>query len=189
MNILLTLLARLLAAILSMFAHRAGLCSVVAVKELLERQRPDMLCSFFKAVLWVMAVMIAVTWIAPDIVKTPATWHISISGIIGGLIFGVGAAVNRGCALSTLRELCNGRFAILGTFAGLYLGLILPRFFTGGLLMGIGAASIPGGNDVLLLHGIPGFSFHAVPVFLAMLAGIALTLLVARRVVRNRQAG
>ena len=50
--------------------------------------------------------------------------------------------------------------------------------FIGGLLMGLGAALIPGGNDVLLLNGIPGLSPHAAPAFLSMLLGIAITLLV-----------
>ncbi len=44
--------------------------------------------------------------------------------------------------------------------------------------MGLGAAMIPGGNDVLiLLHGIPSLSPHAVPAFLAMLVGIAVSLM------------
>ena len=42
--------------------------------------------------------------------------------------------------------------------------------------MGCGAAMIPGGNDVLILHGIPSLSAHAVPAFLAMLVGIAASL-------------
>ena len=46
----------------------------------------------------------------------------------------------------------------------------------GGMLMGIGAAMIPGGNDVLILHGIPSLSPHAIPAFLAMLGGIAISL-------------
>lgn len=318
MNIFLSILAILLAATVGIFAHRAGICTVAAVQELLDGKRPNMLFSFLKAILWVIAVMIAFKWIAADIAKTPVTWRFSISGIIGGLVFGIGAAVNRGCAISTLRDLADGRFAIIGTLAGMYLGfalyrltqagLSLPqptasapilnpaeplalvllgllavwilwevitwfrtrggestsrklataaafigisngilyavvgawtytglfgqhanfvfgnaesprpllwllflsvlagmvlssirsgqfrarlnttgllRFLSGGLLMGIGAASIPGGNDVLMLHGIPGFSYHAVPAFLAMLAGIALTLLAGRIILRN----
>ena len=43
--------------------------------------------------------------------------------------------------------------------------------------MGLGAAMIPGGNDVLILNGIPSLSTHAVPAFLAMLAGIAVSLM------------
>ena len=46
----------------------------------------------------------------------------------------------------------------------------------GGTLMGFGAALVPGGNDVLLLHGIPSLSPHAVPAYVAMLLGIAATL-------------
>ncbi|MFB3077690.1 MAG: YeeE/YedE thiosulfate transporter family protein [Lysobacterales bacterium] len=318
MNIFLYILALLLAATVGIFAHRAGICTFAAVKELLDGKQPNMLLSFLKVILWVMAVMIAFKWIAPAIVQTPATWRLSISAIIGGLIFGIGVAVNRGCAISTLRDLADGRFAIIGTFAGMYLGIALYRLaeaslslpqptasapilnpaepralallgllgvwilwevvtwfrtrgvdsrsrqlalaaafigisngilfavvgawmytglfrqhadfvfgnaeaprpllwllfvsvlagmvlssvrtgkfraqfnatglvrhLSGGLLMGVGAASIPGGNDVLMLHGIPGFSYHAVPTFLAMLAGIALTLLAGRVGVRS----
>ena len=50
----------------------------------------------------------------------------------------------------------------------------------GGVLMGLGAAMIPGGNDVLILHGIPFLSPHAIPAFLAMLGGIAMSLMSMR---------
>jgi len=56
----------------------------------------------------------------------------------------------------------------------------LLRHGAGGLMMGAGAAMIPGGNDALILYGIPSFSPHAVPSFLAILAGIALVFLTAR---------
>ena len=43
--------------------------------------------------------------------------------------------------------------------------------------MGLGAAMIPGGNDALILYGIPFLSPHAAPAFLAMLVGIAVSLM------------
>ena len=46
--------------------------------------------------------------------------------------------------------------------------------------MSLGAAMIRGGNDVLILHGIPSLSPHAVPAFLAMLVGIAVSLISKR---------
>jgi len=64
-------------------------------------------------------------------------------------------------------------------FAAMLLGMVLstwqrgslrvdwrPQFawarnFVGGLLMGLGAALIPGGNDALVLYGIPSLSPHA----------------------------
>lgn len=54
------------------------------------------------------------------------------------------------------------------------------RNLWGGTLMGVGAVLIPGGNDTLVLHGIPSFSIHAMPAYLAMLAGILVTLTAMR---------
>jgi hypothetical protein len=45
-----------------------------------------------------------------------------------------------------------------------------------GLLMGLGVALTPGGNDALVLYGIPSLSPHALPAFLAMVLGTALGL-------------
>ena len=52
------------------------------------------------------------------------------------------------------------------------------RYFFGGVLMGLGAALVPGGNDMLLFNGIPGLSLHALPAYLAMLLGIGVALAV-----------
>jgi uncharacterized membrane protein YedE/YeeE len=50
------------------------------------------------------------------------------------------------------------------------------RNLCGGFLMGLGVGLTPGGNDTLVLYGIPSLSPHALPASLAMLAGIALGL-------------
>ena len=42
--------------------------------------------------------------------------------------------------------------------------------------MGIGAMFIPGGNDGLILFGIPSLSPHAIPAYLGILAGVAIAL-------------
>jgi hypothetical protein len=54
------------------------------------------------------------------------------------------------------------------------------RNLVGGLLMGLGLALTPGGNDALVLYGIPSLSPHALPAFLTMTLGIALGLWVMR---------
>ncbi len=59
-------------------------------------------------------------------------------------------------------------------------------YLAGGTLMGLGAGLAQGGNDVLLLHGIPGLSPHALPVFAAMILGIAVTLLIIKQPGRPR---
>jgi hypothetical protein len=50
----------------------------------------------------------------------------------------------------------------------------------GGLLMGIGTAITPGGNDVLILHQIPMLSPHALIAYPALIAGIAVVLVTGR---------
>lgn len=307
-----------LAALLGFSAHRAGLCTVKAVEEAVATRRGLMLLAFAKSVLWVAGVTLAIATFVPDARLRPESWALTLAGLGGGLLFGAGAVVNGGCAISTLSRLGGGEFGMLGTLlgfgfgvvatdAGTTFGLLSPtadapplatathalapwlllalvawmawelvrlvrsrsrgpglrallladvyrlstaaaligiangllyalhgpwiytrtlrmtvgdgagppllfwtlfaavlagmtlsawqrgslrldirprpvwlRHFAGGLAMGAGAALVPGGNDVLLLHGIPNLSPHALPAFAAMLAGIALTLAIAR---------
>ena len=58
------------------------------------------------------------------------------------------------------------------------------RRLLAGTLMGFGAALVPGGNDVLVMHAFPAASPHALPAYAALLAGVATTL-IARRSLRR----
>lgn len=58
------------------------------------------------------------------------------------------------------------------------------RNIFGGVLMGLGCALLPGGNDALILYGIPGLSPHALPAYAALLLGIFVALLTMRAVFR-----
>ena len=53
--------------------------------------------------------------------------------------------------------------------------IVILSCFLGGLLMGLASLIIPGGNDGLLLKGIPGFAIHAL-VGYAMMVGVMLVL-------------
>lgn len=55
------------------------------------------------------------------------------------------------------------------------------RHTAGGVLMGVGAAMVPGGNDTLLLNALPTLALQAVGTYLAMLTGIATVLWLMRR--------
>jgi hypothetical protein len=54
------------------------------------------------------------------------------------------------------------------------------RNFAGGMLMGLGAAMAPGGNDTFVLYGVPNLSPNALPAYAAMSLGIVAALLIAR---------
>jgi uncharacterized membrane protein YedE/YeeE len=317
----------MLAGLVGFYADRASICNVKAVEEILTTRRAYMLASFAKTVLWVTGITIWLVWWLSVAPPPRPGFDIVWTGIIGGLLFGIGAVLNDGCAFSTLTRFGNGNlgmvvtlagfgagvsvyewvnlssaavtvvpaapwielgrisatvtgvaltlwmiwelvrlwrtapttrlwtlfsspryrlstaaavigvsngilYAFLGTwsythtlrlgvgrivapvdavvetaqitvlwwlFFALLVGVLLssalgrrfdldwrPRrqwygYFWGGTLMGIGAAVVPGGNDVLLLNAIPGLSPHALPAYFAMLAGIWIALIVVKR--------
>lgn len=319
---LITFLSIALAALLGFAAHRASICTVRAVAELMSTGSAHMLISFAKSVLWVLAITIPVLWFVPEVQRGQAGWAMSTLSVVGGGIYGVGAAINGGCAFSTLSQLADGKLRMLGTIVGFSVGIALVFTFAhigdlsrpvvvhidwlfqspisiviaaslvlwccyearyiwvtrshgmkltellfakryrlstaasliglsnavlylmygswsytgtlqqsiegalsvgdwpwgvrwllfaaliggmlfstlqrgnfslewrpaspwlmnvvGGVLMGIGAVLIPGGNDVLVLHGIPSFSPNALPAYFAMLLGIAIVLVAMR---------
>ncbi len=55
----------------------------------------------------------------------------------------------------------------------------LIKIFAGGL-MGFGAGLIPGGNDTLILHGIPGVALHAPVALIIMMGSIAAMALIKK---------
>lgn len=54
------------------------------------------------------------------------------------------------------------------------------RNILGGTLMGLGTALLPGGNDALVLYGLPSLSPHALPAYAALIVGIFVALMTMR---------
>lgn len=314
-----------LAALLGFASHRASICTVRAVAELVSSGRGYILASITKSVLWVLAITIPVMWLVPEVRGSQTGWTLSALTLVGGGIYGMGGALNGGCAFSTLNQLADGKLRMLGALFGFCLGVMIAMTFArsgylslpssihlgtlsrfpislvisaglvawcfyearrlwitrpqgarimnllfveryrlstaaalmglsnaalyliygswsytgtlqqgieslfsisdwpwpirwtlfaamlggmivstlqrrsfhlawrpslawlrnlvGGTLMGVGATLIPGGNDMLVLHGIPGFSPNALPAYIAMLAGIAVVLVAMRFII------
>ena len=92
----------------------------------------------------------------------------------------VGRIVN-GQALSDTFQI---EFTILALFAGAVISSVLngkfslqtpspsvmAMCFSGGILMGLGAKFVPGGNDTLLLWTIPNFAIHGLVAYMTMVA-------------------
>lgn len=133
----------------------------------------------------------------------PATAMVVI-GIAGGLLHAVAGEWTYMAVLSArAARLIDPTFpgtawpALAGTAALLVGGILAallsdrfkltrPRFapltkkFLGGALMSFAAAIIPGGNDVLLLHGLPSLAPHAIAAYAAMM-GTLIGLFYVRR--------
>ena len=316
------LVALALIVLLGFASQRAGICTVNAVAEVMTSGRAYMLVSFFKAALWAGAIYGLVVMLSPVPPHGFQVYAPPMVSLAGGVVFGVGAAINGGCSMSTLQRLTDGDLwmgltlggmgvgflawslidasfhfahatevplawrglgawalpavAAIGAFAlwevvrlwrtrprgrtprqlltapayrlssaalliglcggvlygikgawsytnylrsaveaihrhtmgpgafqlllfvaliaGMLLSAVLRRSFrirrvpvhvrirrlTGGALMGVGAGAIPGGNDALLLTGIPTLSLWAIGVYLALLAGVAATMFALR---------
>jgi len=123
MNSLVYTISLPLAVLLGFTAHRAGLCMVRTVAEIISTRKAYMLVTILKTVLWVMAVSVSIFLFLPDAAAPNQSSAITAAAIIGGFLFGVGAAVNGGCALSTLGHLANGNIWMLTTIFGFCSGV------------------------------------------------------------------
>jgi uncharacterized protein len=118
------LLAGVLAAILGFAAHRASICTVRAVAEVMSSGTGTILLGIGKSVLWVSAITIPVFLLMPSAGAALGGWPLTGAALLGGLAFGVGAAINGACAFSTLARLADGEGRMLLAGAGLGLGFL-----------------------------------------------------------------
>lgn len=125
------LLSCALAALLGFAAQRASICNVRAVAEVIGSRTGYMLASIGKSVLWVVVITIPFLWLMPAATAALGGWRLSWISLAGGLLFGVGAAVNGACAFSTLARLADGQLAMLGTLGGFLLGIVGFELLTG----------------------------------------------------------
>lgn len=120
-----TALAMACAALVGFAAHRASLCNVRAVAEIMSSGTAHMLGSLMQAALWMTLLTGGLSLLAGYPLPTvrmlfPAAW-----ALWGGWLFGAGAALNGGCSLSTLHRLADGELGMLGTLLGFALGVLL----------------------------------------------------------------
>lgn len=108
--------ALLASVVLGASAHRAGLCTVKAVAEVMTSRRGHVLWSFLKASLWTTGFLTVAAWLGhgTELVQRP----VAAVGLFGGLLFGLGAGWNGACAFSTLSRLAEGHVVMLFTLAG-----------------------------------------------------------------------
>lgn len=110
------------AAILGFSAHRASICTVKAVAEVLSTRRAYMFLSFLKTILCVEIVSLFLMWWWPSAGGSDHAWALTWFSMAGGFLFGMGAVLNKGCAFSTLTRLSDGQLSMLLTLAGFCVG-------------------------------------------------------------------
>ena len=71
----------MLAAVLGFVAHRASVCTVKAVAEVVSTGQGYMFLSFLKTVLWVMAITIPFVWWLPEAHGGQRSWGIPAQNV------------------------------------------------------------------------------------------------------------
>jgi len=113
-----------LAAILGFATHRASVCTVRAVAELLSSRRGFMLASILKSILWASAVTIPFFLISMTMPPQAGAWQLSLAAVLGGFVFGVGAAMNGACVYSTMARLTDGEGGMFVAVVGFGFGIL-----------------------------------------------------------------
>src|SRR5215211_845724 len=72
--------------------------------------------------LWIWAVTIPFLWLMPTATTGVNGWALTSLALLGGLAFGLGAALNGACAYSTMARLADGEGAMLVAIAGFAAG-------------------------------------------------------------------
>src|SRR5262249_61864254 len=81
-----------------------------------------MFASIGKSMLWVLAVMVPLFWLIPAAGTGLSGWSLTGFAVLGGFLFGLGAAINGGCAYSTMARFVGGDGKMLAAIAGFALG-------------------------------------------------------------------
>lgn len=114
----------LFAVLLGFTTHRASICTVRAVAEVMSSRTMFMLASIGKSALWVIALALPVLWLMPARAGFTG-WELSAAALAGGLLFGFGAAINGGCAYSTMSRLMDGEVRMAVSIGGFALGILV----------------------------------------------------------------
>lgn len=123
------IVSMIMAVVLGFMIHRIGLCMVRLVAEILSNRTAYILAATIKSILVVLALSLAAAWLILDELSFYSGYQVNVISIGAGFLFGVGAAINGGCAFSTFTHLANGNLAMILTLIGFSFGVGLLAFF------------------------------------------------------------
>jgi uncharacterized membrane protein YedE/YeeE len=118
------IVACLFAGLMGFAAHRASICTVRAVAEIMSARSAHMLWSITKSALWVIALTLPFFWLMPAAASHIGGWQVTAATFLGGFLFGLGAAINGACAYSTMARLADGEVRMAVTIGGFAIGIV-----------------------------------------------------------------
>src|SRR3712207_5813016 len=94
--------------------QRGGTCTVAAIEEIVAERRFGRLAALVEASLWVGGGLVLLN-AAGLLPVMPVGYAAGFTTVAGGMLLGIGAFVNRTCAIGTIARLGSGEWAYLAT--------------------------------------------------------------------------
>lgn len=116
--------ALLSAALMGMAIQRGATCMVVAVDEAFTQRAFGRALALGEAALWVGG-LLAIAQLAGVFTMYPALYAVTGLTMLGGMLLGVGAWVNKSCVFGSIAKIGSGQWAWLATPPGYFLGSLL----------------------------------------------------------------
>ena len=111
------------AGVMGFAIQRGATCTVAAVDEVVSKRRFQRLISIIEASLWVVGgLLIAQALHLLGIM--PGGYAIGWLTVLGGILLGVGAFVNRACVFGAIARLGSGEWSYIATPIGFYAGCV-----------------------------------------------------------------
>ncbi len=104
---------------------RANSCTVASARRLVLEGQPDWLLGLGIAIAWAGLTLTTIGLLMPQIVLLPAQLPVTRSIFVGGVLLGIGAAINQGCFLGSVARLGRGEVAYGFTMVGIGLAMAL----------------------------------------------------------------
>lgn len=108
--------------------RRGSICAVTATKALIVDRRSARFRAFGVAAAGAGAVIIPLHWVFPADVTLSAGYPITLSVVLAGAAFGLGARLNNACVLGTLAHLTGGNLTFVFSVLGMILGVVATTF-------------------------------------------------------------
>jgi toxin CptA len=117
------LVAALCAGVMGFAIQRGATCTVAAVDELVYKRRFRRLAAMVEASLWVVGGL-AIAQAARLLPMMPQGLPVTAATIVGGVLLGLGAHVNRACVFGAIARLGSGEWSYAATPIGFYVGCL-----------------------------------------------------------------
>ncbi len=131
MEIALSSLAFLIAAVcagtMGFAIQRGATCTVAAVDEVVSKRRFSRLTAMVEASIWV-AGGLALAETFHLLGKMPSGYPLSYLTVLGGVLLGLGAYINRACVFGAIARFGSGEWAYIATPLGIYVGSLIVAY-------------------------------------------------------------